>query len=98
MSRNRGFQPDIREKAKEKAGYRCERCGKRLDKEFLEVHHLVAIWATIKLNLPVEFVTGLANAQVLCHDCHTEKHKREPSIKEYMILAQSLLGVSAAGD
>lgn len=59
-----------------KSGGCCEQCG---SKERLEVDHILAIWYAEQYfpQLASWVLKSAQNAQVLCHSCHTEKHRHE---------------------
>lgn len=73
--------------AKDKAGWRCERCASH---GFLEAHH--------RSTDPQRFY-DLANIEVLCRSCHIEIHRRDyrpksPEIAAWDSLVKDLLGTS----
>jgi len=59
----REFSAAVRRKAFVRAGWRCERCGRRYP---LELHHVGG-----------HLDQSLFNAQVLCVPCHTKLHQAE---------------------
>jgi hypothetical protein len=82
------FRKDIKELAVKKADYKCECCGKELnngDAEKAEIHHLLPIWAIYDCcpEMSIHLVNHLANAVVLCHDCHCLLHQKEESLKPH---------------
>lgn len=70
------FSPETKQKAKERAGYRCQECGKyEKDGAKLEIHHRVAIWFAQELPcLAPMVITSLANSVCLCQECHSKYH------------------------
>ena len=82
------FKHETKELAIKKAKYKCECCGSKFnenDCQKAELHHLLPIWAIYK-NCPemsAEIIRSLANAVVLCHDCHSLLHKKEKKLKNY---------------
>lgn len=73
------FPPEVKKEALEKAGYACEQCGRQDNRtEKLQADHRVAIWfARESKSLAVEVIKSIANCQILCQTCHSEKHKEE---------------------
>lgn len=79
MSRRRSrrkryeFDNQTKYEAKKRAGFRCEICGKPTN---LEVHHRIAIWFARDYmpQLAASVIKSLANAEVLCSDCHKQIH------------------------
>ena len=71
MKRRVEFSTEVKVKAKERAGNRCERCSIDFDSKFKgEYHHIV----------PVSFggTNNLDNCTLLCHNCHLIA----PNVKE----------------
>lgn len=60
----------------------------------LEVHHRVAISAGKKLGIPRKVLKSPENAQAMPADEHRRYHENEPTLEEYAIIAQGLLGLS----
>lgn len=58
------FSETTREEALKKAGYKCEKCGKKLTLHSCEAHH--------KTSVQVGGQDCLSNCQILCHDCHVK--------------------------
>lgn len=74
------FSSDVKLDALRRANWRCERCGKHKSETpegYLEIHHILAIGIVIKdyPQLAPAIVKSLANAEVLCCDCHTQIHR-----------------------
>jgi len=86
------FDPETKREALERAGYRCEVCGKQDSAtERLEVNHICAIWfARENPCLTIEVLKSISNAQVLCHQHHKELHQNE-SRHYYASLAPQVL-------
>lgn len=86
------FSRSVKREAKERAGWKCEQCGTKGTKQNrLEVDHKVAIWFAHKYQfLAPAVIQHIANAQVLCQECHEEKHRKE-SIEGYKIEAAMLI-------
>ncbi len=60
--------------------------------EKLEVHHIIPVRVAITLDIPPTLVRTADNAQAMPVAEHKEKHQNEPSLEEYRLLAQSILG------
>lgn len=60
--------PRLRRKVWERAQGKCERCGKEIDYNVCELHHVLPL-ARFK-----EFADDINNMQCLCHDCHKDIH------------------------
>lgn len=76
------FSKETRDRAFERAGYRCELCPpekNRRRRKGLTLHH-VQIWAhnIRKYNIPPDFTDCPENVLVLCQSCHTELHREKP--------------------
>ena len=86
------FPYEIKKEAFERSGYRCEVCGAQDDEtNRLEVDHTIAIWFARETNcLSAEVIKSIANATVLCHQHHREKHSHE-SRQYYAELAPTVL-------
>lgn len=86
------FDFSTKQEALEKAGYRCEWCEAQDSRtNRLEVDHAIAIWfARENPALTVEVIKSIANATVLCHECHADKHLQE-SRRYYADLAPTVL-------
>ena len=71
------FNLGLKKYALERANYRCEMCGRKGTRQNpLEVHHRVAIWFAKQYPfIAPAVITHIANAQVLCHECHTQHHQ-----------------------
>lgn len=90
------FSPEVKLDALKRAHWRCERCGKHKSETpegYLEIHHILAIGIVIKdyPQLAPAIVKSLANAKVLCCDCHTQIHREETQIanaSQYWKLSQ----------
>lgn len=69
------FSHETKEKAKERAGYKCERCGKT---GHLEIHHILPLWWAKEVPaLSYAVISHLANTMVLCVSCHRKTHLEE---------------------
>ena len=96
MSNGRqGYEFDfgVKKYALERANYRCEVCGtKGTRKNRLEVHHKIAIWVAKQYPFiaPV-VIKHIANAQVLCHDCHVKHHQEHTTPEDYEEIIQEVL-------
>lgn len=66
-SRVRAWAKEIISKGK------CEKCG---SKEMLEAHHIIK-WADYPQGR-----NDIKNGMCLCHDCHTEEHRKQNSVKK----------------
>lgn len=74
------FDDEVKHEARERAGGKCEWCGKEVPK--LEAHHLVAIWFAREIPcLAPIVIKSLANLIYLCPSCH-EKHHSTPETPE----------------
>jgi hypothetical protein len=60
--------------------------------EKLVVHHRVSIHAGQKLGIPNAVLKSAQNAQAMPKSEHKEYHRNEPTLEEYAIIAQGLLG------
>lgn len=60
--------PRLRRKLWERAQGKCERCGKDIDYNVCELHHV------LPLGRFKEFADDINNMQCLCHDCHKDIH------------------------
>lgn len=81
------FNKETKEKAIERANYKCECCGLELNKEDsqkAEVHHLLPIWVILNFypKMSANLIRSLANAVVLCHDCHCFLHQQEKRLSD----------------
>ena len=85
------FSRRTRDDARVLANHECEEC---TNDGFLEVHHIIAIWAAKRLGLPHMIISSLANAECLCFSCHIGKHEYEPVLIEYKVLAQAMFGLN----
>lgn len=75
------FTPETKLEALKRANFRCEGCGvpKREARDgYLEIHHVLGVAAAIKFypSLAPAIISSLANAQVLCKDCHQQEDNR----------------------
>lgn len=62
------FSNETKELARKKARYCCERCGKE---GRTEVHHRIPIYIAKQYpELSQAMISSLANAEILCSDCH----------------------------
>ena len=61
---------------KERDGYTCVRCGKRLTPRTADAHHKLPVWF-----MP-DMATDLNNGICLCKDCHKQLHGAGGVIKE----------------
>lgn len=86
------FDRETKLAAFERSEYRCEQCGKEDDRtDRLQAHHLIAIWFVRETGcLGLEVIKSLCNAEILCHDCHSKRHKEE-SRRYYAELAPIVL-------
>jgi predicted HNH restriction endonuclease len=83
-----GFRKDTKELAVKIANYKCECCGKKLNKknaEKAEIHHLLPIMEIYDCcpEMSTHLINQLANAVVLCHDCHCLLHQKEENIRPF---------------
>ena len=88
------FSNSVKKYALERAGWKCEECGKsKKDAQYLEIHHIVPIWWAIKYPILAQIVIkSTANAQALCKECHTERHKeRTEYFEETELLLSSYM-------
>jgi len=60
----------------------------------LEVHHKVSIKAGRQLGIPKHILKSQENAIALPDYEHEEYHRNEPTLEEYAIIAQGLLGIT----
>lgn len=81
------FSTETKELARKRARYCCERCGRR---GTTEIHHRIPVYMARELNLPHLLITSLANAEVLCPNCHAEA---DQETHDWIPFAQSILGV-----
>jgi 5-methylcytosine-specific restriction enzyme A len=56
------FSYETKQQALQRAGYKCEKCGKSLTMASAEAHH--------KTSVAAGGSDSLSNCQILCHDCH----------------------------
>ncbi len=85
MSRREKFSYPVKEEAKQRVNYTCERCGRSNGRvKQLEVHHRLAIWFAKKYfpQLSSIILNSIANAEVLCYRCHLKLHKRDRSLDQ----------------
>ncbi len=85
MARRETFPRAVREEAKRRANYTCERCGRSNGRvKQLEVHHKLALWYASKYfpQLSSIILNSIANAEVLCYRCHMKLHKRDRSPRQ----------------
>jgi len=87
------FSYSTKKEVLEQADGRCQICGEEY--EYLEVHHLIAIWFAIHYcpSLSTTVVNNIANAIAVCPNCHTQLHKDE-SVDIYKCLAVKLWGIN----
>jgi hypothetical protein len=76
------FDKVTKELAVKKANYHCECCEAKLNKKDskkAEVHHLLPVWVVFNCcpEMSADLIRNLANAVVLCHDCHCFLHQIE---------------------
>jgi len=81
------FNKETKEAAIERAAYKCECCGLEFNKEDsqkAEVHHLLPIWIILNHypRMSANLIRSLANAVVLCHDCHCLLHQQEKNLSD----------------
>lgn len=70
MGRRRGeFSSELKEAARRRAEYRCERCGRE---GMTEVHHLLGLSIAAKKypGIAPAILSSLENAMCLCKKCH----------------------------
>lgn len=86
------FPASVIEYAFRKSGGCCEQCG---SKERLEVHHILPIWFAAEYfpQLASYALISAQNARLLCHQCHTEKHKPGKDDSEFTLQAFYLLSL-----
>ena len=53
-----------------RSGGRCEECGRELDEELLEVHHIVPVCERPDL------ICSQSNIHIVCPECHNRLHGR----------------------
>jgi len=84
------FSNETKKLAKERAGYRCQICGKEGN---LEIHHRVAIWFAQEIPcLSYVVLSSLCNAIAICTDCHKKLHDpTKESRTQYAEEAQGVL-------
>lgn len=75
MSRNTRKELEFSARTKQeglvRAGFRCERCGKKQAEKPLECHHILPIMlARFYPELSPAILRSLANLRVLCQECH----------------------------
>lgn len=51
-------------------GGRCEECGKQMDEEALEIHHIVPV------SVRPELIASRSNLHLVCPECHAKLHGR----------------------
>lgn len=78
-----------------KAHWQCEECGKKKSETkegYLEIDHRIPIWFVLSYfpTLAPAVVKSIANARVLCKDCHERIHLTEKK-KDYIERAKTLL-------
>lgn len=78
MRRREHFPAQVKERAKQRSGYRCERCNRRDDQvKQLEIHHICSVWFA-KNHFPQiakHVLHSIVNARCLCHECHKKVHR-----------------------
>jgi hypothetical protein len=78
--RTEHFPAQVKEVAKRRADWKCEKCGKTDDEvRQLEVHHILAVWFAKEYfsQIASHALNSLLNAQVLCSECHHKLHRNE---------------------
>lgn len=90
------FTPDTKIDALKRSGFKCELCGvpKHEARDgYLEIHHKLAIAAAINYypSLAPALIRSIANAQVLCKDCHQQEDNRMRF--NHPMIAAGLLGM-----
>lgn len=84
------FSHNTKKEALERAHNVCEGCGKPGTKAKLEVDHLIPVFFALKYPLfAQEVIKSLANARVLCQECHSKRMHYEES--EIMLLAYGVM-------
>lgn len=78
------FSGSVKKYALERAGWKCEECGKsKKDAQYLEIHHIVPIWWAIKYPVLAQIVIkSTANARALCQKCHKARHEQRTEYLE----------------
>ena len=88
------FDKSTKQFAKQKAGYKCEKCGEKGTKDdWLEVYHRLPIIAVVKefpFIAPL-IVKHIANAEVLHHSCHINEVHAEMTESDWAFLAHDLI-------
>ncbi len=67
------FSDETKLEALRRANWRCERCGRqKQDVGYLEIHHRLGIAIALRYHPEIShaLLSSIANARVLCHDCH----------------------------
>lgn len=90
------FSPQTKLEALRRANWKCEICGvpKQSARDgYLEIHHKLAIAVAIQYypSLGHTIISSLANAQVLCKDCHQQEDNRMRF--NHPMIAAGLLGM-----
>jgi 5-methylcytosine-specific restriction endonuclease McrA len=89
------FSPQTIKDALWRAGYKCERCDRtkpEIRDHYFEIHHKLGIAHALAYypNLSHAIIRSLANAEVLCKDCHQEATNEMNYV--YQTMAAGLIG------
>ncbi len=75
-----------------------EHCGGyESKKNRFEIHHCLAIWFAMECGISNEVIKSIADASVLCHNCHSKLHLQE-NRQQYAQIAWYLFGISVEYD
>lgn len=88
------FTEQIKGAALYRAGYKCEDCGvEKASDRRLNVHHKLGIAYALRYypSVPPTLIRSLANAEVLCDQCHLKKDNA--LLDEHSTIAAMLVGM-----
>lgn len=88
------FPSSVKEEARRRVRYRCERCGEQVH---TEAHHKIPIWFAKEIPwLSPAIISSLQNVEILCPSCHdlADQETQHMTREELTSLAQSILGVA----
>jgi 5-methylcytosine-specific restriction endonuclease McrA len=64
-------KPEVRNYILARDGNRCKKCG---SEEFLQIDHIISVYACVKGLIPFEKLNHESNLQVLCRTCNSAKN------------------------
>jgi hypothetical protein len=84
---------EFSDRVKDNAIKRWHKLNPGRENEIITVHHRVSIWAGKELGIPTRVLKSGENAQAMTLEEHQRFHDNEPTLEEYAVIAQGLLGI-----